>query len=365
MHLTLHLTERCNLRCSYCYAPPGAADMSFETARQAIERLAVGANCGLVFFGGEPLLRRDLIARILEWCEAGQPHRFHYKVTTNGTLLDQGFLDLAERHGLQIAISHDGARAAHDAHRVRPDGTGTFEELEARLGLLLARRPYAPVMMVVNPTVVEHLAEGVEHLYARGARYLICSLNHAGGWDDRSLRRLQRQYRKLERWYLERFRREQKVYFSPFDKRIAAHIAGRDTSSCQLGRRQISVAPDGTLYPCVQFAGRRECAIGTAQAGLDERLRAEVHDRNEREKPACRGCALLGRCHNKCGCLNMQTTGSLEAVPAVLCEHERMLLPIADRIAGKLYARRDPLFIQRHYNPLFPVLSFLEDIAGS
>jgi uncharacterized protein len=50
-------------------------------------------------------------------------------------------------------------------------------------------------------------------------------------------------------------------------------------------------------------------------------------------------------------------------VPAVLCEHERMVLPVADRLAGRLYERRNAMFLQRHYNPDFPVLSFLEDLG--
>src|SRR5512135_2413739 len=129
MHLTLHLTSRCNLRCRYCYAAPADQDMSLETATAAISKLAVGDDCGVIFFGGEPLLRKDLIAALLEWCERKNPRRFHYKVTTNGTLLDDEFLDLADRHGLLVAISHDGAREAHDALRVWPSGVGTYDDL--------------------------------------------------------------------------------------------------------------------------------------------------------------------------------------------------------------------------------------------
>ena len=44
---------------------------------------------------------------------------------------------------------------------------------------------------------------------------------------------------------------------------------------------------------------------------------------------------------------------------------ERMLFPIADRLAARLYRARNALFLHRHYNPAFPVLSFLEDLGGS
>ena len=38
MHLTLHLTRACNLRCDYCYAPPQADDgMSLATGQQALQ----------------------------------------------------------------------------------------------------------------------------------------------------------------------------------------------------------------------------------------------------------------------------------------------------------------------------------------
>jgi uncharacterized protein len=220
------------------------------------------------------------------------------------------------------------------------------------------------VMMTVNPETVGWYAESVRWLQAQGAQYLICSLNYAGPWTDRTLRQLKAQYRELADWHYENYRRERKLYFSPFDKRIATRVCGRG-SSCRLGRRQISVGPDGRLYPCVQFVGRDDYAIGTAAAGLDEQRREEIYQANEREKPSCAGCPLNGRCHNKGGCLNVQTTGGITSLPPVLCEHERMVFPIADELAARLFGEKDPMFIQRHYNPAFPVLSFLEDLAAS
>ena len=34
----------------------------------------------------------------------------------------------------------------------------------------------------------------------------------------------------------------------------------------------------------------------------------------------------------------------------------------ADRVANRLWRRRDSMFLHKQYNPAFPVLSFAEDI---
>jgi len=38
-----------------------------------------------------------------------------------------------------------------------------------------------------------------------------------------------------------------------------------------------------------------------------------------------------------------------------------MLIPIADHLAETLYRRRSAMFIQKHYNDMFPVISLIED----
>ena len=90
MHLTLHLTRQCNMRCDYCYTPPrDARPMSLETAVKALRmgaRLTGDSSCGVVFFGGEPLLCRELMAEVVAEArrmERRGTGRFHFKVTTN------------------------------------------------------------------------------------------------------------------------------------------------------------------------------------------------------------------------------------------------------------------------------------------
>ena len=139
MHLTLHLTDRCNLACRYCYAQHGTSDMTLETALAAVDECTrCEENPGIIFFGGEPLLREDLIFDVIDACERREPHRFHYKVTTNGTLVTDAFLARAESVRLHVAVSCDGAPKTQDAHRVAASGEGSSAALLPRLKAVLA-----------------------------------------------------------------------------------------------------------------------------------------------------------------------------------------------------------------------------------
>ncbi|HOF87048.1 MAG TPA: radical SAM protein [Armatimonadota bacterium] len=374
MHLTLHLTASCNLRCRYCYATGrDKGTMTLDTARAAIalgmaelRKKDAKASLGVIFFGGEPLLQRELIREIVRHCrtlEAASGQVFHFKIITNGTLLDEAFLTDPDTREIFVAFSHDGVEAAHDANRVDAEGRGTFAQLSPTMALLLRHKPYAPTMLVVTPHTVRHYADSVAYLFDRGVRYLICSLDYSGAWDAATLKELERQYKTLAAWYARLTLAEEKFYFSPFEVKIASHIYPGSCRSdrCELGQRQVSVAPDGRLYPCVQFVGDADYGIGDVHAGLDEAARRRLYTLNAEEKAECAACAVRERCNHFCGCLNRQATGRLDRVSPVLCAHERIVLPIADRLAARLYQQRSAMFIQKHYNALFPLLSLVED----
>jgi uncharacterized protein len=376
MNLTLHLTTRCPLRCDYCYVRPDTVaprDMSLDTAVLAIELAARRSpdQCGVVFFGGEPLLLAARIREIVAWCrrrETRLPTRFHFKVTTNGIPLDDAFLEFAVAEDVFIALSLDGLAAAHDAHRVTEDREPTHAIIAGRARALLARRPYAPVMMTVAPDTVHLYAASVAHLLDLGFRYVIASLDYAGSWSDRALRTLRHEYWTLAGLYEAWTRQERKFYFSPFEVKLASHIHGGDYARerCELGLRQISVAPDGLLYPCVQFArdgSDTTFSIGDVRAGFDEEKRSAFAAVAAADHEACRACAIEARCNHTCGCLNWQATGRLDRVSPVLCEHERLLVPIVDRLGARLYGRRSAIFVQKHYNAMYPLLSLIEDDA--
>jgi len=345
--------------------------MNFEVGRKALQ-LGSQINsgpCGFVFFGGEPLLHKHLLRSLVAEAKATEQNGagpFHFKLTTNGLLLDEAFLEFAVDNDVLIAMSLDGVQEAHDRYRRLPDGSPSFDRLLPKLRMLIAARPYSSVLMVVNPDTVRYLTESVCFLLDEGCRYLIISLNYAAAWTEADLDEVQQQYERLGDLYIEWTREGRKFYLSPFEVKLSSHIGGEDVCKehCELGIRQLSVDPDGYLYPCVQFVSagpQSRWCIGDVATGIDETKRNRLRDESQDEKEPCRTCAIRRRCHNTCGCLNWQTTGTVTEISPVLCRHEQMLIPIADRIGATLYEERNPLFLHKHYNAAYPILSFLED----
>ncbi len=372
MQFTFHLTTDCNMRCSYCYAPPQAAPvMSEETACKAVEYAAElnPERCGIVLFGGEPLLHKDRIRAIVTHARAiqnaGGPH-FSFKLTTNGVLLDETFMDYAVAEDILIALSIDGGQRVHDRHRRLAGGGQSFERVHGGLRRLLVARPFASVLAVINPDTAEDLCDSVSFLLDEGCRYLILSLNHAATWTDRDFRRLDKQYRKLAKLYIQWTREGRKFYLSPFEVKLSSHINGHrhHKDRCELAQRQLSVDAEGHLYPCVQFpqaGSASDWCIGHIDRGIDLEAQARISAASQADKEFCRDCAIAARCNNTCGCLNWQTTGSINEISPVLCRNEQILVRCADEIGKTLYKERDPLFLHKHYNDAYPMLSLLEE----
>lgn len=361
------------MRCDYCYSPPsGKLDMTKETASKAIEYASKlsPVNTGIIFFGGEPLLKKDLIKSTIQLCKrlsSEKGYSYHFKVTTNGLLLDEPFMKYANAVGLTVALSLDGNKDAHDKHRKGTTGRGTFDTLEPKIDLLLKYQPYASVLMVITPETVQYYTESVKYLVEKGFRYIIASLNYAGNWTEKEIKELKKQYLSLAKLYEKWTLKQKKFYFSPFEVKFATHIKGEESlcERCQFGKRQVSIAPDGTIYPCVQFVkdgvSNKEYSIGNVRDGIDEVKRENLFNESLEQEEICRKCAVNKRCNNNCSCLNWQTTGFINSVSPVLCETEKIIIPIVDKLGERLYKKRAPMFIQKHYNAVYPILSLLDD----
>ncbi len=353
MNLTLHLTADCNMACRYCYEKHSSARMDERTALAACALLfSYGHKTnGFSLFGGEPLLCRDIIEKVLSECarlNEARRGKLSYKMTTNGLLLDEAFLKLADEHGIEIALSHDGL--LQDDQRVFKDGSGTAALIEPKIDMLLSHQPNAVAMLTLLPGNAGRLFDSVKWLYERGFSRVNTAIDYRrdNTWDDASMNELDRQYRLLSDFCAAHFDDKRPLRYLNFESKIAAHIEDRPCIECRLGIKQPSVAPDGTIYPCNQFLELPEFAVGTVFSGVDVKKQMEIYKESLKPEASCAGCAIEKRCRHHCACLNHSMTGDMHEVPAVQCAHERSVIKNADRMAALLYERKSPRFMRAY-----------------
>ena len=354
MNFTLHLTADCNLACRYCYETHAKRRMDEATAKKAVDlAFSYGhKKNGFSLFGGEPMLERKLIESIAAYAvEKAQRTgtEVKFKMTTNGTLLDAPFLAFADAHGIEIALSHDGL--LQDVQRVTRDGKPTMARLEPIVDLLLAHQPNAVAMQTVMPSTVGETAASVEWLYRRGFTRINTAIDYRrdAGWDDASMAVLKEQYARIAALCERQFDEKRPLLYLNFLSKIAAYLNDRPCIECKLGMRQPSVAPDGSIYPCNQFLDLPEYRMGDVFTGIDREKQQAIYRKSLAPEPDCEGCAISDRCRHHCACLNFSLTGDMHAVAPVQCEHERILIPIADGLAERLYAQNSVRFL-RYYN---------------
>lgn len=131
--LIASVTRRCNLDCKGCYAKalrPGTGselgDARFmELFREALE-LGVGT---ILLAGGEPLLRRDLVVAAAGLKGVLLP------LFTNGTLIDEDFLDLAATSSLVPVLSIEGEEGDTDDRR----GAGIHDRVSSVMAAMRER----------------------------------------------------------------------------------------------------------------------------------------------------------------------------------------------------------------------------------
>jgi len=351
MNLTLHLTKTCNLACAYCYQKHEQETMSIQTARAAADMVFSYPHKahGFSLYGGEPLLAREVIEDLVTYAaqkteRTGRTVR--YKMTTNGTLLDEEFLCFAGKHQIAIALSHDGA--AQDISRRFPNGRGTAKTLEPKIDMLLKHQPNAVALATVTPHTLPDMADSVLWLYKRGFIRVNTALDARpdAGWAEDDLATLGAQYRAIGDYLIARAQNGQLLDYLNFTAKIRAHVTGKGCITCELGLTQPSADTDGKLYPCNQFVGQTAFQMGDVWQGVDMEKLKDFCTRKV-SPSICESCALAGRCRHACACLNFQQTGRLDRVSPAQCEMERIVIAEADRVGKALYELMGDAFLDR------------------
>jgi MoaA/NifB/PqqE/SkfB family radical SAM enzyme len=129
----IHVTKACNLRCSYCYfsaQKPLTDEMTTEEFSRLWPDIAMVKPDKVVFTGGEPFLRQDIIDLLRGLDQADSLHTVRRCINTNGHLLTyhlvQRLIGLVD----EVRVSLDAMRERNDAQRAWGNFDAAIRALE-------------------------------------------------------------------------------------------------------------------------------------------------------------------------------------------------------------------------------------------
>ena len=370
MYFHLIITDECNLCCSYCRAKafeetecregqditpveidhslPSELDFDLSLLYNFLNK---DQSATLTFYGGEPLMRADLISTIVQNAPV---HRF--MMQTNGLLLDRLFPEIINRFST-ILVSLDGREGLTDSNR----GSGTYRKVIENIKKIRndGYRHELIARMTVNEST--DIADAV-HWLADNPDYSFSSIHwqlDANFADDFSHRRFAdwvfESYnpgilRLVADWvdYMENNGEVLRWY--PFlDPMEDLLLLRQSRLRCGSGHANYSIMTDGHIAPCPVMIGMSQYYVGHIRDS-DPRDLAVITVNGE-----CAVCQIRGFCGGRClysnitkpwgaderriVCSTVETlhTGLMNALPRV-----------KDLIAGGVINRAD--FSHEKYN---------------
>jgi MoaA/NifB/PqqE/SkfB family radical SAM enzyme len=158
--ISIALTNVCDLKCPYCYAPKNSDALDPEQVKLWLNELDEHGCLGVGFGGGEPTLYRQFA----ELCSyAAQNTRLAVTFTTHAHRLDETLVSRLTGSVHFIRVSVDGVGNTYEQLRGR-----SFAKLCERLGVIRTLAPFG-INYVVNAQTVLDLDAALELAENAGA----------------------------------------------------------------------------------------------------------------------------------------------------------------------------------------------------
>lgn len=328
----LNVTHRCNLACSYCIMEMPELQTAYHDERRSLNddngrscidflaREGYPDHVSVTFFGGEPLLKYDLITRIVDYAERAYPGRFTYQLITNGCLMKPEMHDFFRRHNFSFLWSLDGEPEVHDRLRhfkSTPQKSVFAVSFKALEDL---RRAWPEVRVGVNVTYFKQTIElpaALRFFRQHGIRQLRMDRGlvprespHAVGMEE--VGKVNGQLRELAADYLALLRAGEVFTLNPFvnnmriiSKRLPRHRA------CNSGLDYVTITAKGEVYSCYKLLGIDDCRLGDVKSGFSRDASLDLWNRLDvNERPGCSRCWARHICAGGCTADNLHLNHS-------------------------------------------------------
>lgn len=350
--VTLMLTWACNLNCTYCFEKfkTSGREMSVETAMNILSHefdmmrgMDKPGKLKVEFFGGEPLLKFDVIKEITEWIEANDPGvEYLLSVTSNGTLLDDAKKEWFTRHKdrIRIVMSVDGSEEMQRTNRGYKAG-------EVPLDFVRRTWPELHFKSTISRANLPGLADGIIYLLEQG-HVVAPNLAQGEDWQPGDEIVYKRELEKLADWQLAHPDIEPMNFFNqPFFALLEPHCLRPPRKNCGTGTTMATYDVDGKCYPCHLFVpithGRKDAAEDIAKI--------DFYDDASLIDDSCKECGILRICKT-CYGFDFKDRGSVKKRDKRAC---RMKLAEAQVISD---FQINWLMMKQKRRPLTPIELF-------
>jgi len=336
----LLLTNRCNLRCIYCYADAGegeAQEVSFELARAAIDHVHQNAldlgreRFALTFHGGgEPIAAWQALQEAVA-------HARSKTLPCTISMVSNGIWTECQAdwvlHNLdRLTISLDGGPGTQDRQRPLASGRGSFQAVKKTIEILDRHDFDYGIRMTALPPWRGQLAADVEFICnetACGTIQVEPAFN-----DTRGEYRppTQQESQDFAAGFMEAFaiaeRAGRRFYFS------GARPGTLTSTFCTAPYGGLIVTPAGDLVTCYEITDARHplaepCTIGRIENGrvvIDEAKRNAVMARLEARREGCRDCFCYWHCAGDCHAKAFHPGGDATQETSARCQMNQSIL---------------------------------------
>ena len=347
----LNIIHGCNLRCKYCFADEGEYHgnkgvMSVETAKKAIDyvikRSGPRKNIEIDLFGGEPTLIMDTIKEIIKYArdnEAKWNKNIRFTMTTNATLLNDEMMEFMDKEMGNIILSLDGRKEVNDKVRIKPDGSGSYDDILPNIKKMISKRTKGKTYYVRGTFTRDNVDfyEDVVSMLNEGFREIsiepvVLEEGHPLAIREEDLPEIFDNYDKLYN-EMARRKRERKDEFTFYHFNIdlqGGPCVYKRISGCGSGFEYVAITPQGDVYPCHQFVGKEEYKLGSI---FDDTYDAELGKKFKKahiyNKPKCRECWARFYCSGGCQANNVNFNGDMNIPYEIGCKMQKKRIECA------------------------------------
>jgi uncharacterized protein len=314
MVFSLHITERCNLNCRYCFeGKKGDSSMSLDMIPHIIKCIDDYMKRDFIvdkehivvdFNGGEPLLEFNILKAMVDRLKKYGVK--YFTISTNFTLIDNEMISFLCENDFSIQISIDGNVKTHDKNRIDYYGVGTYNIVYNNIIKFRDKlqKMDTQFSMVVIPETISDMYRNIEFLASLGFNGINASMCLDYDWSDSSIKDYELQIDKCGELYKKYYDNGKEIHFSLFDTIISSSIHKFNKYGCGICKNNIAIVPNGDILPCGLFIDwtktDKSNIIGSIYNGVTfDKIEKYIKD-DVLDLSCCEGCVLIDRCNNKC-----------------------------------------------------------------